>query len=90
MLQVERQRASKKRNAAAGNVPQKAEASLIEQTAKKSPKASPAKKAAPTKTFVRSNGAQKVASIVRGAEALQLLLDAGILTTSGNVRRRFK
>lgn len=48
-----------------------------------------AKKAAVVK-LVQHQHEVKVAKVVKGQEAWQLLIDAGILTALGNVRRRFK
>lgn len=93
MPQVAVQQPAKKRKTvktAARNVSAEGGALMSKSMDNKAGKAPLAKKSAAMQSTSQSSTTQTVAKIVRGEEARQLLLDAGILTAAGNVRRRFK
>lgn len=41
-------------------------------------------------TAASTSDGRKVAAVVRGEAALQLLVNAGVVTAAGNIRRRFR
>lgn len=59
-------------------------------SAKATEKETVLRRATPAKAMSPAGGGLAVAEVMRGAAARQVLIDAGILTPSGKIRRRFK
>lgn len=67
-----------------------AKAKRIGISAKSDEKDKASRMAPPVKAMSPAGGGLAVAEVMRGAAARQVLIDAGILTPSGRIRRRFK